>query len=240
MSGGVKAFVIVSCLLLQSPIKYPFDDPSAEWIEAKKIGLVQLANARPLMSHAPPTLQLEKLNEKSVGHLDRYIFKLQVADKTNMRLLPISAIDAIHPEQKRELAKHDLWLTNYPTANLVDQDTIVLIGAIKVVGTKTYDAAFGQRTVRMIEFLPKDQALTMVKKIIDDMEKDKKALEDAKYLTFKSKVGTEVVAKFEGYKNGKILLKTKDGRDLKLSIDVFADESVKELRELIREYRAKK
>lgn len=43
------------------------------------------------------------------------------------------------------------WVANYSTNDLVDGEAIVLSGAWKVTGTKSYEAAFGKRTVHLIE-----------------------------------------------------------------------------------------
>jgi hypothetical protein len=226
--------VLIAALLMQADIPHPFFASSREWYDIKKIGVVDLHQPGPMKSDY--LLRLPKLDEKSMGYLDQHVFKLQVYDESNAILFPLKRADSALVIEDSD---KPLWLANYPTKDLVDDTRVILLGAIKVTGTHSYDTAFGQKTIREIQFLKKDESDAIVKKAMDELAEFKKSKEP-RFMTLKSKAGTEVEAKFVAFANNKVELKTKDGRTLKLGLDVFTKETADELRKYIREYRAKK
>lgn len=229
---------MVCCLLLLLQNKliaqqYPFDSPRADWLAAKKIGVVDLRYPKQLMKHVPASLTVHQLNEKSVGFLDRYTFGVQIADEANLILIP-NKLDLNEPDMPR------LWLSNYPTTSLVDTDQVAIVGAIRVTGNRSYESVAGQRTIRKIEFLPKADSENLVQRYVDELEAFEKSKDDALFFKLKSKAGTEIEAKFIKFQDGLVELKARDGRTLKLALSVFADQTAFELKKLIKEQSKKR
>ena len=51
-----------------------------------------------------------------------------------------------------------LWLTGYPTADLVDDDKVRVVGLVEVTGTKAYETVMGaKKTVRVVQLVSKEK-----------------------------------------------------------------------------------
>lgn len=201
-------------------------DREARWNVAKKLSVQPIP-----LGLQPPNdydLDLDNLTEGKVGKMDYWDFKvLSVVDSQNT-LLQLGT-------------NRTFWLEQFPSKDLVDGQSVRLIGPVQVMGTRDYTSAIGaSRTVRVLRFVPKEKIEQAEKEAAERELAAEKAKEDALYRTWHSKAGTKVVAQFIAWRAGNVELLTKDGRKLYVDIDAFTKADADALRELNRELRAKK
>ena len=201
-------------------------DSEAHWHFAKKLstGLVPMGMKQP----TSPGMDPDNMEEGHVGKLDFWSFKvLDVIDDKNV-LLSLGSSRIV-------------WLKDFPTKGLVDEQSVRLIGDMECTGTKSYGTAIGgSRTVKVVRFISAEElAKADAEEAARNAERERRD-EEASYVTWHSKAGTTIVAKFVSWSLGKVELLTKDGRKLTVPVSSFTDEDAEKLRQLNLAARAKK
>lgn len=109
-----------------------------------------------------------------------------------------------------------IWLEQFSTEDLVNNQHVFLLGQIKCTGTKSYITTLGgKRSVKTFAFISKEE-------IEAQKRKDEEAKEQALWRTWKSTAGTEVEAKFISYKfNVGVVLEKTDGTRITVPISKF-------------------
>jgi hypothetical protein len=202
-------------------------EQEAEWNAAKKLSVLPLpVGLKP--SNGSDGLDIDKLSEGQVEKMDYWDFRvLSIVDDKNL-LLQLGT-------------SRTFWLEGFPTKDLVDNQSVRLIGPIEIRGTKEYTTAIGGlRTVRVLRFVSEDRVRNWEKEEADRKGAEEQAKEEAMYQTWHSKAGTQVVAKFIDWRSGKVELLTKDGRKLSVPVSALTDDDAEKARELNRQMRAKK
>jgi hypothetical protein len=127
------------------------------------------------------------------------------------------------------LRRDPLWLEGVPTKDLVDDQEIVLMGQIKVQGTKSYSTvAGGSKTIRRIRFLgPKEIAELEQKAAVE--------AEDSLYRTWRSADGQHTtVAKFLKFDDGRVHLQNREGKVVILKSTQLSSKDRQHLRNLVK------
>lgn len=146
---------------------------------------------------------------------------------------PLRVLDVLDDENCLLISRSrgTLWLTGYDTEGLVDEESVRVYDPVKMVGTKEYQAVSGgTRRVKQIRMLNAEEEREWLAE-----QEEAERLDE--YPEWTSSVGSTVRAKFLRYVGGRVLLETIEGRELRLRLSDFADESADRLRELIQEAR---
>jgi hypothetical protein len=196
----------------------------AKWKEARKLSVLERKQYEP----TPPErcLNPAKLTAEAQGLIDWYVFRVQVIDEQNCLLF-------LEGETT-------LWLANYPTKDVSDDDLCALVGPVRVLGTEQYKAALGnKRTVRKLEFIPAKEIIDAENRAASLAAKAAQDKEEASYSIWHSKAGTEVEAKFVSYNsaNGTIELRTRKNRTIRVMLSDLTDADAERMREAIADYR---
>jgi hypothetical protein len=180
------------------------------WKTAKKLSLHDsLLTTR--YRKATECMDWEKLQDGQHGYLGHLICTVVQVAGPKDALLRFG-----YPHRSKQI-----WLTGYPTKELVDGEQVFLVGLVTVKGTKTYESALSGSgvTVQLIAFaseeiVKKAEAIEVAKnKAIADEK------EEAKYRTWTSKSGKHsVIAKFDDYVSGEVFLKKRGGKRIKVLI----------------------
>jgi hypothetical protein len=126
-----------------------------------------------------------------------------------------------------------IWLEAYPTADLVTDQSVRLIGPVEVTGTKEYQTVLGaSRKVRSVRFLRPEEVPPDLFAAAPTSEPE--------FTVFHSTAGTTVEAKFIKYVAGLVHIETKDGRVLQLKLNVFIDDDADRIRHWARLARGSK
>lgn len=207
--------LFASCAIGQS------NSDIADWNVAKKLSNRRIPDN--LMPPGAPTGDFETMAIGQSGMLDFWRFKVEsIVDAKNMIL---------------RVGKHTIWLEGYLTDGLVSDQDVRIVDVVQFTKTRSYETVSGaSRTVRVFKMQTEEE----IKKQEEEEAEKAKRREEALYRTWHSKAGTEVVAKFLSWKNGKIELQIKDGKKILVAIDAFTDDDATELRKLVRESRKKK
>lgn len=126
-----------------------------------------------------------------------------------------------------------LMLRGFPTKNLADDDTFLLVELGKVTGTTTYETLAGTNTVYVIEPLAKED----VEKLEQAALEAAKAAEDAKYRTWKS-VDSEIEGQFIKFQNNRVHLAKRDGTIVEVQHGKLSKEDHQFIREEIKRRKA--
>ena len=135
------------------------------------------------------------LKEGDTGYLEYWQYEVtQVIGPTDL-LISMSNPDV-----------PSLWLSEYPTKDLVDADKVRVVGLIEAKGTKEFTTVLGaKRTVRVIRLLTPKQ--------IEEIEASKKRAEEEKLFRMWASADSNftVDAKFVAFKDGRVHLEKRDG-----------------------------
>jgi len=111
-----------------------------QWRDTKALGIGK--NDQKLDSPRPSTA-ISSLKDNVPARIESSIFTIfQVVDASNLLL---------------DNADETLWLTGYPAKGLSDDQEVRMVGVVIQKGTRTFETAFGQRTVKLVEFATMEQ-----------------------------------------------------------------------------------
>ena len=170
-------------------------------------------------------LDPSKLQPGQAGHLDYYLFTVVETGSKEVYLAG-------------EHGKEPFCLTNVNTDDLEKDEQVVVLGNVRVRGTKTYKTAKGDKlTVRVVKLLDSKESEAV------DAER---AIEETEYplRTWTSKDGKhKIEARFSKFLNGKVHLVSKAGKaitispnDLSLADREYYRDLVKKAREAARKH----
>lgn len=176
-----------------------------DWNEAKKLSVLPVTVSPPFQQ-GPDPLTVEK--EQLVDFIYWNFKVLDIIDAKNCLL-----------QLGRETT---IWLEEFPTDGLVDDQKVRLVGQLRCTGTKSYPTAIGgKRSVKSFAFISREE----MRKEEERLKELEKAREEALWRTFKSKVGTEVEAKLVSYQfNVGVVLVKRDGTKITVPLAKFTDE----------------
>jgi mRNA-degrading endonuclease RelE of RelBE toxin-antitoxin system len=189
-----------------------------DWINDKRISLLP---SQELLEPMPnECLLLSKAEPGNKGRVGGYRFKvLSIADAENVLLTYGDA--------------SLLWLTGYPTENLLTDQIVRIVDLVEVVSPKTYTTAAGtERTVRAIALAPKEETKKL---FAADVEK---LAEEKKFRTWTAKNGNEIHAKFVRYRSGKVTFEKSNGDTVDVTLTLLVPEDIKEIRELDKQQKS--
>jgi hypothetical protein len=122
------------------------DREAAEWQQAKKLALSEVSPNIPRAGSG----QLASIKAGWVGHLEDV--KFRVVDIVNDTEVMLSD------------GKHRLWLIGSSTKDLVNDQTVVIIGPVRAGETRTYSTvAGGTNTVRTVTLLSAEESELLFK-----------------------------------------------------------------------------
>lgn len=119
--------------------------------------------------------------------------------------------------------KSMLWLEDFDTSDLADGQKVRLLGFVKITGTKSYETVAGSsKTLFVVKFLNEQESAEFQKKIDEMKQQAAQAAEDAKYVTWKTERGKEIVGKVVEIRKGVVTFQSKDGKTTRLNMSIFS------------------
>jgi hypothetical protein len=211
------------------------------WQSARK--LTVLEKVPPRSPDQGRSMALSTLQNNTVGYLDYWVLKVvQVVGPTDSLL----ALD--NPNLS------PIWLADYPTDQLADDDRVTLIGPVEVAGTRSYETTLGvKKTVRVVRFVPRER----VPEVEAEMESKRKAAvaeyealmkekrkkaAAGEFRVWTDKSGDRTFSgSFHGLKNGQVTLeREEDQKTFDVSLSRLSKDDQKWIRDELKRRKATK
>lgn len=212
---------------------------------SREVGVFFSKAGSPSYSHA--SVRLDKGELGDVGVVEPLIFRvISIVDKLN-------AICSVKSDGLDSANGMTVWVSNIPTLDLVDDQSIIILGPVTLVEPREYRTAKGSNAkVRSIELFDKDPGLKWEidrSKRVAEREKDiAKKLEEQRdielakqFREFKSADGKfSVKARFLEFKNSLVSLEKQDGKIVNVKMSVLSKDDVRWIQEKLKEFKAAK
>ncbi|XZE20319.1 hypothetical protein SH449x_000187 [Pirellulaceae bacterium SH449] len=189
--------------------------------EAKKITLVPLPIAEAVPSQ-PERLDIDRLNTGLSGRLWPMQFTQLRGGAILFKVLSV-------PDDKNTIlinrAGKVIWLEGYPTNELVDGDSVVILDYVKVVGTKQYRTVGGADSkVWAIQLLPKEETAKRLqadraqqKLVVDPLDKE------TGFREWVQKDQKKTMGRFVEMKSANVYVQSKDGKITPIKFGTLVD-----------------
>ncbi len=194
----------------------------AKWNVAKKLTLREDKKRKNLSYQVSGNTSIDELKIGDVGLLAGWDFDvLQVIDETNCLLVTGS---------------QTIWLTNYPTNELVDGDNVRLIDPVKIQEPRRYDSSAGTKKVVCVSMLDPIES----KAWEEEYEKKKADLaralknKEAGLEEFLLRDGEKFFGKFLEYRSSGVIFQDETGKRVRKQLKDFTADSESRIREMMK------
>jgi len=193
----------------QRQITMQSQEAGMRWRAAKKLSLVK--DKKIAQPSQKGCLFVDEMQVGDVGRIDYWHFTvLSIVDSRNVILS--LGIDKL------------VWLEDFPTEGMSDNEAIHIIDTIKVTGIKKYEAVSGTvKNVKAIKLLPE----------IESKELDKAKREQAAE-TFTLKGNKSIRGRFVDYSDGTLVIENTDGDKIDIDFGQVTPETAAKIRSLMK------